>query len=216
MFHTSHFYIPQALAFWGLMVFSVASFAYGTPTYFSFVSNSSVGTHSTFLGMFVVQEVPLIDGHRYGVQNFSTTADGIYIHARSLAEIYDAPTEMGTFSPDYNCSASCWSFKSNTFLDRGVQTYYTLTDQTGDQALLSLYDASTNARIGNSSSATVTYSSGPVYASTELAYQAYVTANAIGAPEIDGSLTPKVGFLLGCLFLMFGRKKQAAEPILTV
>jgi len=37
-----------------------------------------------------------------------------------------------------------------------------------------------------------------------------------GAPEIDGSLAPKVGFLLGCLFLMFGRKKQAAEPILTV
>ena len=29
-----------------------------------------------------------------------------------------------------------------------------------------------------------------------------------GAPEIDGSLAPKVGFLLGCLFLMFGRKKQ--------
>jgi len=36
-----------------------------------------------------------------------------------------------------------------------------------------------------------------------------------GAPEIDGSLAPKVGFLLGCLFLMFGRKKQSAEPMLT-
>ena len=32
-----------------------------------------------------------------------------------------------------------------------------------------------------------------------------------GAPEIDGSLAPKVGFLLGCLFLMFGRKKQDLE-----
>ena len=36
-----------------------------------------------------------------------------------------------------------------------------------------------------------------------------------GAPEIDGSLAPKVGFLLGCLFLMFGRKKQNTEPMLT-
>ena len=36
-----------------------------------------------------------------------------------------------------------------------------------------------------------------------------------GAPEIDGSLAPKVGFLLGCLFLMFGRKKQNAELMLT-
>ena len=36
-----------------------------------------------------------------------------------------------------------------------------------------------------------------------------------GAPEIDGSLAPKVGFLLGCLFLMFGRKKEVVEPLLT-
>jgi len=38
---------------------------------------------------------------------------------------------------------------------------------------------------------------------------------AAGAPEIDGSLAPKVGFLLGCLFLMFGRKKQNSEPMMT-
>ena len=37
---------------------------------------------------------------------------------------------------------------------------------------------------------------------------------SVGAPEIDGSLAPKVGFLLGCLFLMFGRKKQNSEPML--
>ena len=37
-----------------------------------------------------------------------------------------------------------------------------------------------------------------------------------GAPEIDGSLAPKVGFLLGCLFLMFGRKKQHTEALITV
>ena len=44
---------------------------------------------------------------------------------------------------------------------------------------------------------------------------AIATVNTAGAPEIDGSLAPKVGFLLGCLFLMFGRKKQNAEPMLT-
>ena len=38
---------------------------------------------------------------------------------------------------------------------------------------------------------------------------------AVGAPEIDGSLAPKVGFLLGCLFLMFGRKKQNTEALMT-
>ena len=33
-----------------------------------------------------------------------------------------------------------------------------------------------------------------------------LSASLSGAPEIDGSLAPKVGFLLGCLFLMFGRR----------
>ena len=42
-----------------------------------------------------------------------------------------------------------------------------------------------------------------------------VFATVGGAPEIDGSLAPKVGFLLGCLFLMFGRKKQNTEALLT-
>ena len=32
-----------------------------------------------------------------------------------------------------------------------------------------------------------------------------------GAPEIDGSLAPKVGFLLGCLFLMFGRRNKTSD-----
>ena len=48
-----------------------------------------------------------------------------------------------------------------------------------------------------------------VYASTYSFVQS-------GAPEIDGSLAPKVGFLLGCLFLMFGRKKQYTEALITV
>ena len=42
-----------------------------------------------------------------------------------------------------------------------------------------------------------------------------VVNTSAGAPEIDGSLAPKVGFLLGCLFLMFGRKKQSSEPMMT-
>ena len=44
----------------------------------------------------------------------------------------------------------------------------------------------------------------------------YAQATQVGgAPEIDGSLAPKVGFLLGCLFLMFGRKKQDSKPMMT-
>jgi hypothetical protein len=46
-------------------------------------------------------------------------------------------------------------------------------------------------------------------------YAVATQVSSTGAPEIDGSLAPKVGFLLGCLFLMFGRKKQNTEPMMT-
>ena len=36
-----------------------------------------------------------------------------------------------------------------------------------------------------------------------------------GAPEIDGSLAPKIALLLGCSYLMFGGKKQNSEPMMT-
>jgi hypothetical protein len=38
----------------------------------------------------------------------------------------------------------------------------------------------------------------------------------VGVPEIDGALAPKVGFLLACLFLIFGRKRENTESMLTV
>lgn len=37
----------------------------------------------------------------------------------------------------------------------------------------------------------------------------------VAAPEIDGSLLAKAAFLLGCLFLVFGRKKPDSAPVLT-
>ena len=45
-------------------------------------------------------------------------------------------------------------------------------------------------------------------------YTPIVSGPFASAPEIDGSLAPKVGFLLGCLFLMFGCKKQVLESMM--
>ena len=42
-----------------------------------------------------------------------------------------------------------------------------------------------------------------------------VFATVGGAPEIDGSLAPKIALLLGCSYLMFGGKKQNSEPMMT-
>ena len=35
-----------------------------------------------------------------------------------------------------------------------------------------------------------------------------------GAPEMNASLIPQVGLLLGCLFFLFGRKREVVEPLL--
>jgi len=44
---------------------------------------------------------------------------------------------------------------------------------------------------------------------------AVATASSSGVPEIDGALAPKVGFLLACLFLIFGRKRENTESLMT-
>jgi len=36
------------------------------------------------------------------------------------------------------------------------------------------------------------------------------------APEMNASLIPQVGLLLGCLFFLFGRKREVVEPMLVV
>ena len=74
----------------------------------------------------------------------------------------------------------------------------------------SLYGGSSSANFMNGDASTVSNTNyGGGYAAT-------VVSVSSGAPEIDGSLAPKVGFLLGCLFLMFGRKKQHTEALITV
>ena len=223
MFNNLRFYVLKAIACLGFLFISASSYAvpvYGTPTYFSFFSAGPVGGNTTFLGMFVAQQDTLINGSYYNVQNFSTTADGD-VQARALAAIYETPTPyMGSFATPETCAASCWSFQSNNFTNRGASVYYTMRDvgSSGvyegnrDIGLLTLYNSATTLQIGTSSLANINYSSGP----DNLGNLAGTPQSPIaGAPEIDGSLAPKVGFLLGCLFLMFGHKKQNSEPILT-
>ena len=43
---------------------------------------------------------------------------------------------------------------------------------------------------------------------------ATVTVNSAAVPEIDGALIPQVGLLLAGLFIILGRRKESAEPVL--
>jgi len=42
-----------------------------------------------------------------------------------------------------------------------------------------------------------------------------MTSSLAAVPEIDGALIPQVGFLLACLFLMLGRRKENTEAMLS-
>lgn len=215
VFNTHISFALKAAIWLGLLSICASSIAvpvYGTPTYYSFVSENPVGNNATFIGMFVVQEDALIDGYRYGVQNFSTTADDI-VQARALAEIYETPIpNMGTFAPPGTCGTSCWSFKSNTFTDGSSTVYYTLQDinqpinNSNYQGLLTLYDSNTNLQIGVASLANIAYSSGPDNPPNSAGYQAYINSLTI-APEMNGKVAPKIIFLLCCLFLIFTSRK---------
>ena len=42
-----------------------------------------------------------------------------------------------------------------------------------------------------------------------------LTSTSGVAPEMNASFIPQVGLLLGCLFFLFGRKKENTEPMMT-
>jgi len=127
-----------------------------------------------------------------------------------------------------NDSGSTWSLGSSSFSETGTVT-------AGGPISVVSYDVSTsglkNFNFTSSASGSLVATSwsissfggytpnGGLLLTTENSPSTYAGANTIayttsGAPEIDGSLAPKVGFLLGCLFLMFGRKKQNTEPMM--
>ena len=41
------------------------------------------------------------------------------------------------------------------------------------------------------------------------------SVSSVSVPEIDGALAPQVGCLLACLFLIFGRKKENTDSLMT-
>jgi hypothetical protein len=43
---------------------------------------------------------------------------------------------------------------------------------------------------------------------------AIATISSAAVTEIDGALIPQVGFLIACLFLILGRRKENTEPML--
>ena len=120
--------------------------------------------------------------------------------------LYEGGTGMTGGTADPNGGAAVGWFQSSLqgagFIASDPTSYIYIAPYAQPQ--IRLLPVAQPSRYGTSSTF-IAFNSGPVTWSG--APNGTITQVG-GAPEIDGSLAPKVGFLLGCLFLMFGRKKQ--------
>ncbi|MBU3548873.1 hypothetical protein [Polynucleobacter sp. P1-05-14] len=157
---------------------------------------------STQIMAAIVPYVNQVSGNEYAYFNGTSTTN------------YDLSTVIynGSNSAQITTGTPWWSNASvaNLFaVGVGGNLGYPNTDST--TPFFQYNSNSYSVWLGGSNSADLTnsypLSSGTTYA--------VATVHSSGAPEIDGSLAPKVAFLLGCLFLMFGRKKQNTEPMMT-
>ena len=147
------------------------------------------------------QSVTQVSGSEYAYNNGSTTTN------------YDLSTVVynGSNSSTIVSSANPWNGSQATagLFAGAVGSNMGLPNQGGIVSPLFQYDINNIVYFYSGKALTTEFSlyTGYTYA--------VATVHAGAAPEIDGSLAPKVGFLLGCLFLMFGRKKQISEPMMT-
>jgi len=152
------------------------------------------------------QSVTQVSGNEYAYFDGSTTTNYDFT---SVIGSYDQNSRLLQSQVWWNDQSTAKLFSEAVQLQVGHQTYATYagpffayTYNTG-RVIVAGYGANPNPYFFD-------YNLSSSYEYT------YAVATAISsAPEIDGSLAPKVGFLLGCLFLMFGRKKQNAESMLT-
>ena len=154
------------------------------------------------------QTVTNIGGNEYAYFNASTNTTTNY-DLTTLYASYNDNTAQLTSQPWWGDASTAILFatavgnRSGMPNGSGLGPFFAYSPSDTD-VVSAFYVSSGGGNVVNSNVSTM---SEPVY---------YAQATQVGgAPEIDGSLAPKVGFLLGCLFLMFGRKKQNTEALLT-
>ena len=152
------------------------------------------------------QTVTNIGGNEYAYFNGSTITN---YDLTTLYASYNGNTAQLTSQPWWGDASTAILFATAVGIRSGMPNG---GGGSGPFFAYSPYDTDVLSAFYRSADSTV--GTFPASAQADPAYYAQATQVG-GAPEIDGSLAPKVGFLLGCLFLMFGRKKQNTEALLT-
>jgi len=163
--------------------------------------------------------VPASTGTR-GIFNLTVSGNVTYTYLGSQAGWANTFTSGGNTFTNQNGSTPTTFYSSFTnYTAAGVFgfSFNTTNNTTGGVYNGGEYDNTNHPSFAISPTATVngkTYQYILDYKDTYLGANDYnnmlIGVNySAGAPEIDGSLAPKVGFLLGCLFLMFGRRTQS-------
>lgn len=169
------------------------------------LSNIPVGTYSNYdfsVGMTLSSPGSSITAANDGYLNTQGSAVLNSYDASGFQFIFASPISAIAFN--WGAPNSNWTFNaygaSNNFIGSASTTSFTTNANSGNYVGIAGADISR-----------ITFA--PNSGKDQIVIDNIVVQS--GAPEIDGSLAPKVGFLLGCLFLMFGRKKQISEPMMT-
>jgi hypothetical protein len=158
----------------------------------------------------MAQTVTRVSGNTYAYFNGSTTTNYDITTARYDASNAAAFTTNNPWWTNPADSSTSRLFAASVAGNTGV------SQQGGFGPLFQFRD--TGMSVYNIRGGSVeTYNSGITLSSsfTYAVATASSSGSSAGVPEIDGSLAPKVGFLLACLFLMFGRKRQDLAPALS-
>ena len=163
------------------------------------LSNIPVGTYSNYdfsVGMTLSSPGSSITAANDGYLNTQGSAVLNSYDASGFQFIFASPISAIAFN--WGAPNSNWTFNaygaSNNFIGSASTTSFTTSANSGNYVGIAGADISRITFAPNSGKDQIVIDN--------------IVVQSGGAPEIDGSLAPKVGFLLGCLFLMFGRKKQ--------
>ena len=145
------------------------------------------------------------EGMAIDLSTLSPGAHGYGYHPSSVV--------YGTFNgSDQTINAMNFSFANPYDTSQTIQVYYCRNSVTNSQCPYQASSPFTGYTLwANTSTGVLQGMSRDTYSINGTPFWDSAQGGIIGAPEIDGSLAPKVGFLLGCLFLMFGRKRSNLE-----
>ena len=150
---------------------------------------------------------PSFDNNNYTLNGVASVDDAGFI--ATISSLYENGVAITPFSPSGRIASPGTGYGYQNFVQIGSPDFGFTVSYYSNGYPGKIATASFQSFSGTS----VNMPDG--YGITNTNYGRTTVSLSTVAPEMDGSIIPQVGLLLGCLFFLMGRRKENAEPILT-